>query len=295
MLATALAREPGLSAEAESEISRAIELSLQPHPFDFAEQRERQRAFRLRSELRSKRGDLVGAVSDARMAQLVAADKTGADDLTAEASLWQQLGYGRKAESLALEAYEHGSLEAEGFLKKAYVARTGDADGFRDYLLARLRTTDSANGSSPSGPALPTFSAATLDGVKIDPAALRRKVTVLDFWFVGCAPCRAERPKLNQLVDEFGDRVRFIGFALTKEPELRKYLASNPFKYEIVPDSDSIVRSFGVQSFPTHFIVDATGHITWTSGSDDDRVERLRAMVYRMVARSERDKPSEER
>jgi thiol-disulfide isomerase/thioredoxin len=285
MLATALAGVPALAAEAEAELTTAINLSLQPHPFEFTELSLRQRAFRLRSELRARRGDVANAIADARMAQLVAADKAGPDDLSAEAELWQRLGYARKAESLALDAYRHGSLKAEAVLKDSYIARTGgDAKAFRDYLIDALRNIDRAGGT-PFKP-VPAFSATTLAGVKVDPASLGGKITVLDFWFIGCPPCRAERPKLNEIVAEFGDRVRFLGFALDKPDALKTYLGSNPFKYEIVPESEQIARSFGVQSFPSHMIIDRAGHIVWMAGSEDDRIERLRAMIFRVVAQS---------
>jgi thiol-disulfide isomerase/thioredoxin len=285
VLATALARVTELAPEAEAELSKAINLSLQPHPFGFAEVSLRQRAFRLRSELRARRGDVANAIADARMAQLVAADKAGPDDLSAEAELWQRLGYGRKAESLALEAYRRGSLKAEAVLKEAYIGRTdGDAKGFRDYLIDELRNADRAGGA-PFKP-VPAFSATTLAGVKVDPATLAGKITVLDFWFIGCPPCRAERPKLNEIVAEFGDRVRFLGFALDQPEALKTYLTSNPLKYEIVPESQAIARSFGVQSFPSHMIIDRAGHIVWISGSEEDRIERLRAMIFRVLAQS---------
>ena len=68
VLATALARVPDLAPEAEAELNKAISLSLQPHPFEFTEQSFRQQAFRLRSELRARRGDVADAIADARMA-----------------------------------------------------------------------------------------------------------------------------------------------------------------------------------------------------------------------------------
>jgi thiol-disulfide isomerase/thioredoxin len=273
---------PDQQREAEALVSTAIDLSLRPHPYDFTEQRPRQRAFELRSQLRAMRGDLVGALADARMAQLIAADKTGADDLSMEAELWQRLGYGRKAEDLAVDAYRAGSLKAEALLRSTYVARTGGETGFGDYLIARLRERDVS--SMPALRPTPSFSATTLDGAKIDASTFRDRFTVLDFWFIGCPPCRAERPKLNEIVAEFGDKVRFIGFALDSADALRTYLASTPFKYELVPASEELSRAFGVNSFPTHMIVDRAGKIVWLSGTDDDRVERLRAAIFRMLA-----------
>ena len=284
VLATALAGAKDQSAEAEAQVSQAISLALQPHPFASNERGTRQRAFRLRATLRAARNDLPGAIADARMAQSVADDRAGADDLSAEAGYWDRLGYVRKAEDLAVEAYQRGSLESEALLKRLFTARTGSADRFTDYLIDKLRSV--GPGANTSLKPVPQFSATTLEGTKIDTASLRGKITVLDFWFIACPPCRAERPKLNDIVAEFGDRVRFVGFALDKSDALKVYQAATPLNYEIVPESESIARAFGVPTYPNHMIIDRSGNIVWLAGTDADRVERLRAMVFRVLARS---------
>jgi thiol-disulfide isomerase/thioredoxin len=284
-LAAALSSSSGASdqqSEAETLVSKAIELALRPRPFDLDEQRLMSRAFALRSRLRAAHGDLVGALADTHMAQLVAKDKAGADDLAVEAGLWQRLGYGGRAEALAVDAFRLGSPRAEALLKKTYVARTGGDAGFDEYLIARLRERNASPG--PALRPMPSFSGTTLDGAAIDPSALVGRVTVLDFWFIACPPCRVERPKLNEIVSAFGDRVRFVSFALDSAEALKKYLTSDPFKYEVVPDSEAIAKAFGVDSMPTHMVIDRAGQIVWLSGSDDDRIERLRAVIIRMLA-----------
>jgi thiol-disulfide isomerase/thioredoxin len=288
VLATALAAVKDRSADAEAEVSQAIRLALQPHPFLSNERATGQRAFRLRAKLRADRNDLPGAIADARMAQVVADDKVGADDVNAEAVYWERLGYVRKAEDLAVEAYQHGSLESEALLKRLFTARTGGADRFTDYLIDTLRRRADA-GSTVSLKPVPQFSATTLEGARVDTASLREKITVVDFWFIGCPPCRAERPKLNDIVAEFGDRVRFVGFALDKADALKAYQAATPFNYEIVPDSESIAKAFGVQAYPNHMIIDRSGSIVWLAGTDADRIARLRAMIFRVLARSGAD------
>src|SRR5438093_5669191 len=55
-------------------------------------------------------------------------------------------------------------------------------------------------------------------------------------------------------------------------------------EFEVVPDSDAIARAFGVRAFPTYMIVDRVGKNVWLSGNDDDRVEQLRAAIYRLLA-----------
>ncbi len=48
---------------------------------------------------------------------------------------------------------------------------------------------------------------------------------VLNFWFIGCAPCRVEMPGLNQLVSEFkGKDVVFIAFATDAAEDLQTFL-----------------------------------------------------------------------
>jgi thiol-disulfide isomerase/thioredoxin len=282
LLAAALA-DRGNRAEAEQEANRAVDLVLSPHPYDSSERVARQRAFRLRAGLRAERGDLAGAIADARMAQLVAEDQAGADDLTTEAELWQRLGYAQKARAMAAQAYALGSLKAEAVLKQAFVARGGTDAGFSEHLLDVLRAADT-RGSGSLRP-VPAFSASTLTGATVDPPSLRGKVTVIDFWFTGCAPCAAERPMLNALVAELGERVRFLSFALDAPDRLKTYLQATPFQYEIVPNSEAIAQAFDVRAFPTHMVLDRRGNIVWIAGTDEDRLERLRAMVYRVLAR----------
>ena len=56
------------------------------------------------------------------------------------------------------------------------------------------------------------------DGSTVEPADLLGKVTVLNFWFAACAPCRVEAPLLEELHQEFkGQGVQFYGVNLRDE------------------------------------------------------------------------------
>lgn len=49
-------------------------------------------------------------------------------------------------------------------------------------------------------------------GETIDSSALLGEVVVVNFWYAGCAPCRAEAPQLQALWTEYADQnVHFIG------------------------------------------------------------------------------------
>ena len=56
------------------------------------------------------------------------------------------------------------------------------------------------------------------DGTAVNPDVLKGKVTVLNFWFAACAPCRVEAPQLEALHQEFKDQgVQFFGVNLRDE------------------------------------------------------------------------------
>ena len=45
------------------------------------------------------------------------------------------------------------------------------------------------------------FKVKTIGGKRLTLAELQGKVVVINFWFIGCAPCISEMPALNKLVD----------------------------------------------------------------------------------------------
>lgn len=56
------------------------------------------------------------------------------------------------------------------------------------------------------------------NGNEVKPEDLKGKVTVLNFWFAACAPCRIEAPQLEALHQEFKDQgVQFFGVNLRDE------------------------------------------------------------------------------
>ena len=57
-----------------------------------------------------------------------------------------------------------------------------------------------------------TFSGTTVDGKRLDSTSLRGEVVVVNFWYAGCVPCRAEAPILKKLAEErASDGVEFVG------------------------------------------------------------------------------------
>ncbi|MDM7889028.1 TlpA disulfide reductase family protein [Curtobacterium sp. RHCJP20] len=62
------------------------------------------------------------------------------------------------------------------------------------------------------------FTTKDTDGDTISAKDLRGKVVVLNFWYAGCPPCRAEAKYLNQVHDQYADDdVVFVGVNVRDE------------------------------------------------------------------------------
>lgn len=56
------------------------------------------------------------------------------------------------------------------------------------------------------------FSGETVEGERYDSADAEGEVQVVNFWYAGCAPCRAEAPILQEVSETFaGEGVNFVG------------------------------------------------------------------------------------
>ena len=83
----------------------------------------------------------------------------------------------------------------------------------------------------------------TLEGQSFASKDLKGKVVVLNFWFVGCAPCIVEIPGLNRLVKELEGRdIVFLALALDGPKTLRSFLREKAFDYHIVPAAAKIAK-----------------------------------------------------
>ena len=115
------------------------------------------------------------------------------------------------------------------------------------------------------GTRAPKFSATTLDGRAISLDSLKGKVVVLNFWFIGCAYCRAQQPKLNNFKARFAGDADVVFLAMSIDPisELRKYLAREGFDYLQVGDAKSLMAPFRFVGFPKNIVISKTGEIIY--------------------------------
>ncbi len=150
-------------------------------------------------------------------------------------------------------------LDKKGDIK-VFVLRKASEEEKKQMLEMRqgMMKTEPMDGQSDKlGKQAVEFSVSDIKGKTFSLDELKGKVIVLNFWFIECKPCVMEMPELNKLVEKFkGKEIVFIGFASSDKAKLQKFLSSNKFLYNIIPDSQTVAENYDVRMFPTHIVID---------------------------------------
>jgi peroxiredoxin len=119
------------------------------------------------------------------------------------------------------------------------------------------------------GDRIPPFETKDLDGNNVNLADyIGRKVILLDFWSIYCAPCVEEMPGLIELYNKYKQKgLMVFGISLDSkfnERRLNKFVEGfeQTIPYPIIHDSRSEIRQlYGVSTLPTTIIIDGSGQV----------------------------------
>ena len=140
-------------------------------------------------------------------------------------------------------------------------------DGSGKGYIAGDGTVTEYHGKERSDPV--EFTGKTFAGESIDAATLGADVTVLNFWYAACAPCRAEAPTLKKLSEEFADQgVDFVGVNVRDEKAAAEAF-DRTFKldYPSIRDLDggvllSLTQYVPPAAVPTTLVLDKDRRVT---------------------------------
>jgi thiol-disulfide isomerase/thioredoxin len=137
----------------------------------------------------------------------------------------------------------------------------------KNYIAGDGTVTEFALGSRPKAA---DWSGISESGQNLSSDQLAGVITVMNFWYAGCAPCRIEMPELIELQEQFlSDEVQFIGVNVRDTAETALAFARQVnLNFPSVMDAKtgSVVLSFtGVvtpQAVPTTLVIDSDGNVS---------------------------------
>ncbi len=116
----------------------------------------------------------------------------------------------------------------------------------------------------------PDISASTwVNTTPIEPASLRGKVRLIEFWTFSCPSCRNVQPHLEEWYREYGDQGLLVIGVLTPETDAERdpatveaYVRRHGITYPIAVDSDLVTwNRFDNWAYPAMYLVDRRGII----------------------------------
>lgn len=113
-----------------------------------------------------------------------------------------------------------------------------------------------------------SFTATDLEGNAISSSDFAGKVLVVNFWYAGCAPCRAEAKDLEKVYAQFADKnVAFIGVNVRDGADTAKtFNTTFGVTYPSVTDLEGKVQlafssSVAPNAVPTTLVLDTQGRV----------------------------------
>ena len=171
--------------------------------------------------------------------------------------------------------------------------------GVLSYGVTRLRSISGGSSqlvssdlvSASKSPSAPEFAPGTwINSEPMTLKSMRGRVVLVEFWTFGCYNCRNTLPSVKEWDARYREKgLTIVGvhspeFDDEKKPEnVRREVASLGIQYPVVTDNDyGTWRAYGVEAWPTIFVLDKSGRIRWThvgEGAYDDTEQVIEKLL----------------
>lgn len=129
----------------------------------------------------------------------------------------------------------------------------------------------------------PNFTLNDINGTPLSLSDLKGKWVVLDFWGSWCPWCIKGFPALKDAYKEYGGKVEVLGIDCGDTEEHWKAAVSQyelPWLQVYCPKGSDLTNQYGIQGFPTKFIIDPEGNVAnMTVGEDPEFFTILKSLV----------------
>ncbi len=138
----------------------------------------------------------------------------------------------------------------------------------------------------PSGMKLPKGQLAWVSGGEgaVNPADLKGRALLINFWATWCEPCREELPVLIKLQERYGgDQFTILGVSEERPEKVKAFAERMGINYGLLRDPGGRFGSrFNVKNIPFSIFVNHEGRVVGDITGEldyDDGVERIEALL----------------
>lgn len=132
----------------------------------------------------------------------------------------------------------------------------------------------------------------TARGTPLDPASLRGKVVLVDFWATWCGPCQRELPALQSLLEKHRSAgLAVLGVSLDDDLDaVTTFLDEHKIGWETLMGDPArqLAQRCGVRAIPTYLLLDREGNVVAAA----HQVEALAPQVAQLLGMDGQSKPS---
>lgn len=109
---------------------------------------------------------------------------------------------------------------------------------------------------------LPPIDVGLIDKGKFSTDTVKGQPLLIHFWATWCPTCKTEAGNIERISKDF--QVLSIAVNSGSDAELNTYMRERDLHFRVVNDTYGLSDDFNVQAFPTTFIFDSKGELSFT-------------------------------
>lgn len=119
----------------------------------------------------------------------------------------------------------------------------------------------------------------------LDFNSTKGKVVLINFWATWCPPCIAEMPSLQDLYNDYNEKVVFLFVTNDDFETVNKFKIKKDFNFEFYQSISNVPEELKTQSIPRTFIISKSGEIVVDeSGALDWNTETVRSQLDELLS-----------
>ena len=176
--------------------------------------------------------------------------------------------------SVIRQAIPHEQVHnADQFLNGVNMVRT-----MQELTQANVKA-DGTFYSPKAGEPFPQFSEKDMDGRTWTNDSVRGHVMVLNLWYSGCGPCRAEMPELSSWKEQLPD-VIFLSATYHDAETTKRITDKHNFTWMHLVEAKDMMAWIGTEGFPFTVVVDKQGIARYAvHGTNEEKRAELLAKI----------------